>query len=37
MKDLVVVVPSYNERENVPRLFRALREAVPDLGILLVE
>jgi dolichol-phosphate mannosyltransferase len=32
-----VVTPTYNEAQNLERLLRGLREALPDLGVLVVD
>ncbi len=34
---VVAVVPTYNEAENLPHLVALLRKAVPDIGILVVD
>ena len=34
---VVVVVPTYNERENVEPLLRAVRPALPDADVLIVD
>ena len=34
---VLVVIPTYNERENVPEIARAVHEVVPDVDILFVD
>src|SRR5215217_8083001 len=34
---VVVVLPTYNERENVQRLLAAVRDTVPDADVLVVD
>ena len=34
---VLVIVPTYNERENLPDLIRALRKSVPDADLLIVD
>jgi dolichol-phosphate mannosyltransferase len=34
---VLVVLPTYNESENIERVLRAVREALPDAGILVVD
>ncbi len=34
---VLVVVPTYNEAENIERVLRRIREALPDAGILVVD
>jgi dolichol-phosphate mannosyltransferase len=33
----LVVIPTYNESENIQRMLRRIREALPDAGILVVD
>ena len=33
----LVVMPTYNEAENIDRVLRAVRGALPDAGILVVD
>lgn len=37
MRRAVVVLPTYNERENIVTLLRAVREAVPEADLLVVD
>lgn len=34
---VLVVIPTYNERENLPRILDRLRDAVPDADVLVVD
>ena len=34
---VLVVIPTYNEAENIDRVLRAVRQALPDAGILVVD
>lgn len=34
---VVVLLPTYNERDNLPAVYRRLRLAFPDLGILVID
>ncbi len=37
MPDTLIILPTYNEAQNLPRLVRQLRESVPDAAILIVD
>ncbi len=36
-RELLIVIPTYNERENLPRLVKEIRNYLPDAGILIVD